>query len=85
MCGSLLAPSAPAMPAPMPVAQSVQPIAPEQVQETEAVDPTEATVSSDPQFEAGSEYDELDEMEANKGTKRLQTHSKTDTGLAIPL
>ena len=85
MCGSLLAPSAPSMPAPMPVAHSVQPIAPEQVQQTEAVDPTVSTMPSDPQFEAGSEYDEMDEIEANKGTKRLQTHSKTDTGLAIPL
>ena len=85
MCGSLLAPKAPSMPAPMPVAQSVQAIAPEQVQQTEAVDPTEATVSSDPQFQAGSEVDEMDMMEATKGTKRLQTQSKTDTGLAIPL
>jgi hypothetical protein len=24
-------------------------------------------------------------MDASQGTKKLQTHSKTDTGLAIPL
>jgi hypothetical protein len=69
----------------MPVAPTVQPLSPEAVQQTEAVDPTVATTPSDPQFQAGSEIDEMDQMEATKGTKRLQTHSKTDTGLAIPL
>ena len=65
MCGSLLAPKAPAMPAaPAPVA----------IEE-----------NTEPQFQAGSEVDELDAMEVTQGTKQLQTHSKTDTGLAIPL
>ncbi len=39
----------------------------------------------EPQFQAGSEVDEMDAMDASQGTKKLQTHSKTDTGLAIPL
>jgi len=65
MCGSLLAPKAPAMPAaPAPVA----------IEE-----------NTEPQFQAGSEVDELDAMDVTQGTKQLQTHSKTDTGLAIPL
>ena len=65
MCGSLLAPKAPDMPAaPAPVAIEDSP---------------------EPQFQAGSEIDEKDAMDATKGTKQLQTHSKTDTGLAIPL
>ena len=66
MCGSLLAPKAPSMPAaPAPVA----------IEEN----------NPEPQFQAGSEVDELDAMDASQGTKKLQTHSKTDTGLAIPL
>jgi len=69
MCGSLLAPKAPAMPPPP------APIAAEEMVEE----------NPEPQFEAGSEIDELDEMDNNKGTQSLQTHSKTDTGLAIPL
>jgi hypothetical protein len=65
MCGSLLAPKAPAMPAaPAPVAIEDSP---------------------EPQFQAGSEVDEMDAMDVTQGTKQLQTHSKTDTGLAIPL
>jgi len=62
MCGSMLAPKAPSMPAaPAPV-----------------------EVQNEPQFQAGSE---MEDMEAPKpqGTKQLQTHSKSDTGLAIPL
>jgi len=66
MCGSLLAPKPPAMPAPPPVTEMVED-------------------NPEPQFQAGSEVDEMDEMETSKGTKQLQTHSKTDTGLAIPL
>jgi hypothetical protein len=41
--------------------------------------------SPEPQFQAGSEVDEMDAMDVTQGTKQLQTHSKTDTGLAIPL
>ena len=72
MCGSLLAPKAPSMPAPPPM------VAPES-----GVDLIEE--NPEPQFQAGSEVDELDAMDAGQGTKKLQTHSKTDTGLAIPL
>ena len=72
MCGSLLAPKAPAMPAaPAPIAVE------------SGVDIIEE--NPEPQFQAGSEIDELDAMDASQGTKKLQTHSKTDTGLAIPL
>ena len=72
MCGSLLAPKAPAMPAaPVPIAAE------------SGVDIIEE--NPEPQFQAGSEIDELDAMDATQGTKQLQTHSKTDTGLAIPL
>jgi hypothetical protein len=39
----------------------------------------------EPQFQAGNEVDEMDSMDVSQGTKKLQTHSKTDTGLAIPL
>ena len=80
MCGSLLAPKAPQMAAPLAAAPQV----------TETVDPVAAeeavaVENPEPQFQAGSEVDEMDASEATKGTKRLQTHSKTDTGLAIPL
>ena len=83
MCGSLLAPKAPQMAPPMAAAPRVS----ETVQQTQAVEAEEAVAveNPEPQFQAGSEVDELDAMEATKGTKRLQTHSKTDTGLAIPL
>ena len=83
MCGSLLAPKAPQMAPPMAAAPRVS----ENVQQTQAVEAEQAVAveNPEPQFQAGSEVDELDAMEATKGTKRLQTHSKTDTGLAIPL
>jgi hypothetical protein len=72
MCGSLLAPKAPAMPA-----------APAPVSAESGVDIIEE--NPEPQFQAGNEVDEQDAMDASQGTKQLQTHSKTDTGLAIPL
>ena len=80
MCGSLLAPKAPQMAAPMAAAPRV-------TENVNAIDAEEqlAVENPEPQFQAGSEIDEMDAMEATKGTKRLQTHSKTDTGLAIPL
>jgi len=83
MCGSLLAPKAPQMAPPMAAAPRVS----ESVQQTQAVEAEQpvAIENPEPQFQAGSEIDEMDQMDATKGTKRLQTHSKTDTGLAIPL
>ena len=72
MCGSLLAPKAPAMPA-----------APPMVAAESGVDLIEE--NPEPQFQAGNEVDEMDAMDVTNGTKKLQTHSKTDTGLAIPL
>ena len=91
MCGSLLAPKAPSMPAPLAPAPRVSELPAESaVNPTQAVDPVAAqqpvaVENPEPQFQAGSEIDDLDALEATKGTKRLQTHSKTDTGLAIPL
>ena len=72
MCGSLLAPKAPSMPA-----------APAPISAESGVDIIEE--NPEPQFQAGSEIDELDALEATKGTKRLQTHSKNHSGLGIPL
>ena len=46
---------------------------------------TEEVKNTEPVFIPGSEVDELDMMDNNKGTKSLKTHSKTDTGLAIPI
>jgi len=73
MCGSMLAPKPPKMPsAPAPVAMT------EEEKMAEVQNP-------EPVFIPGSEVDELDAMASNKGTSNLKTHSKTDTGLAIPI